>query len=335
VDDGLRRNLRSFAHLDYPRYEVLLGVKDELDAAYPIALEAAARWPLLMRVVLQRGSPGLNPKVNQLITLTAAARGEILVVNDSNVRVRPDYLRGIAAAFDDEQVALVTHPVAGAGERTAGALFDNLQMCGAIAPGIVAAARVAGKALVVGKSMALRRADLKAIGGFERLKDVLAEDFLSGRLVVKELGKRVAMATSPVINVARNSCASAFFSRYLRWSVMQRKAVGNAAYVTQIMLNPVALALAAVLVDRSRLPALVAVALVRTALHESSARALRGYGFGLAALAAPLADLIVACAWLAGLFRSEINWRGNRLIVQEGTRLLRAPEEMLGIPAPN
>jgi ceramide glucosyltransferase len=150
VDDDLRRNLRSFARLEYPRYEVLLGVKDKLDAAYPIALEAAERWPWLMRVVLQRGSPGLNPKVNQLITLSAAARGEVLVVNDSNVRVRRDYLQGIAAEFDDERVALVTHPVAGFGERSAGALFDNLQMCGAIAPGIVAASRIAGKPLVVG-----------------------------------------------------------------------------------------------------------------------------------------------------------------------------------------
>jgi hypothetical protein len=37
-----------------------------------------------------------------------------------------------------------------------------------------------------------------------------------------------------------------------------------------------------------------------------------------------LADLIVACAWAAGLVRSEINWRGNRLLVREGTRLEHA-----------
>jgi len=333
VDDDLHRNLRSFARLDYPHYEVLLGVKDKLDAAYPIALEAAERWPWLMRVVVQRGSPGLNPKVNQLITLSAAARGEVLVVSDSNVRVRGDYLKGIAAAFDDERVALVTHPVAGAGERTAGALFDNLQMCGAVAPGIVAAARIAGRDLVVGKSMALRRSALQAMGGFERLKDVLAEDFLSGRIVVQELRKRVAIAASPVINVARESCAAAFFSRYLRWSVMQRKAVGNAVYVVQILLNPVALAAAAFLIDPRTAPAFAAVALLRSGLHECSARMLRGRGFGLAALAAPVADLIVAAAWAAGLFRSEVTWRGNRLSVLEGTRLAPVPEPFLELPA--
>src|SRR5205823_6408053 len=180
-----------------------------------------------------------------------AARGEVLVVSDSNVRVRRDYLRGIAAALDDPRVALVTHPVAGVGERSFGALLDNLMMCGAIAPGIVATRRIARQDLVVGKSMALRREALAAMGGFERLKDVLAEDFLAGRIIRRELGMKVALAASPVFNVSRRQCVEDFFSRFLRWSVMQRKAVGSAAYFSQILLNPVALAVAGFLVAPS------------------------------------------------------------------------------------
>ena len=60
---------------------------------------------------------------------------------------------------------------------------------------------------------------------------------------------------------------------------------------------------------------------------------LRGRGFGLAALATPVADLIVAAAWAAGLFRSEVTWRGNRLSVLEGTRLAPVPEPFLELPA--
>src|SRR5688572_5663195 len=81
VDDDLTANLLSFAILHHPRYEVLLGVKDANDPAYPVARSFAARFPH-MRVVLQQGTPGMNPKVNQLITLAAAARYEILVVSD-------------------------------------------------------------------------------------------------------------------------------------------------------------------------------------------------------------------------------------------------------------
>ena len=332
LDDALWGNLRSFARLRYPAYEILLGVKDVLDPAWPLALRAQKRWPHLVRVVVQRGAPGLNPKVNQLITLEKAARGGVLVVSDSNVRVRPGYLLTIAGLLDDREVGLVSHAVAGAGERSLGALLDNLTMCGSIAPGVVSAKRIARQDLVVGKSMALRRADLRALGGFERLKDVLAEDYFSGRLVKRDLGKRVALAPDPVLNVTRSQTLPAFFSRYLRWSVMQRKVVGNAAYSTQILLNPVALAAAAFAAAPERWTAavLAAAALARTALHECSSRALRGRGFSSFCLLAPLADLIVACTWAAGLVRSEINWRGTRLLVREGTRL----EQVEGLAAP-
>jgi ceramide glucosyltransferase len=323
VDDDLWRNLCSFTRLRYPRFEILLGVKDSLDPAYAIALRAAERWPDLVRVVMQRGAPGLNPKVNQLITLAAAARGEVLVVSDSNIRVRRDYLLGIAAMFEDAGVGLVSHAVAGVGEGTLGALFDNFTMCGSIAPGVVSVKRIAGKDLVIGKSMALRRQDLRAMGGFERLKDVLAEDLLVGRIVVRELKKRIALAPQPVFNVTRSETLAMFFARYLRWSVMQRQAVGNVAYAAQMVLSPVALATAALIVSPERRIALslAVVSLARMALLESSSRALRGRGFASLCLLAPLADLIVACAWAAGLVRSEINWRGNRLLVREGTRL--------------
>ena len=74
VDDDLEANLAQFASLDYPRYEVLLGVKDTRDPAYAVARAAVARWPQVMRLVLQEGEPGLNPKVNQLVTLSSEAR---------------------------------------------------------------------------------------------------------------------------------------------------------------------------------------------------------------------------------------------------------------------
>jgi len=180
VDDELSTNLESFAHLDYPRYEVLLGVRDVSDAAYPIAREAAARWPDRMRVVLQRGEPGLNPKVNQLITLATRARHELLVVSDSNIVAAPGYLREVAGYLEDGDVGLVTHPVTAKGERTLGALMDNAHLSSGIAPGMVAALALADFPIVVGKSMALRRSDLRALGGFAAVKDVLAEDYVLG-----------------------------------------------------------------------------------------------------------------------------------------------------------
>ena len=333
VDDGLAWNLRSFADLDYPEYEVLLGVRDVRDPAYAVACRAALTWPGRFRVVVQRGVPGLNPKVNQLITLEAAARHSIVVISDSNVRVRAWYLREIAALLEDPGVGLVTHPVVGVGERTLGAMLDNMQLTSGVAAGVVAAKRLAGRDIVVGKSMAMRRVDVHALGGFARLKDVLAEDFVTGLLVRDQLGKLVALAGTPVLNVVRDQSVARCFKRYLRWSVMQRRAVGNVLYVSQAFLHPLLFAAAAVALDRALAPALAGVVLAKVAIDEWAARGPRKRGFRAGVLLSPAKDLVALAAFLGGLCTDRICWRGNHFRVLAGTVLEAiAPEE--GEPLP-
>ena len=323
VDDGLPENLESFAALDYPDYEVLLGVRSPDDPAAEVARRAIARHPGRFRLCVQQGEPGLNPKVNQLLTLARAARGELLVVSDSNVRVRRDYLSEIAALLQDRGVGLVTHPIAGAGAARLGSLLDGLQLAGGVAPGVVAAKWLAGTDIVVGKSMALRRRDLEALGGFAEVKDVLAEDYVLGRMVPARLGKRVVVARSPVENVSQRRTVAEFFSRQQRWSVLQRASVGPALHAAQGLLNPTLLAATAAALDPCprKAAALAAVAGARVLHDGACARLLRGRGYGLGAAAAPLKDLVLAAAWAHGLFAREVVWRGNRLRVLPGSRL--------------
>jgi ceramide glucosyltransferase len=328
LDDDLDLNLASFAAQDYPGYEVLLGVRTRDDAAYPHAVAAAARWPRIFRVVIQRGEPGMNPKVNQLVTLSGEARGEVLVVSDSNVRVAADYLEGIAGLLGDPAVGLVTHAIAGVGEERLGSLLDNLHLAGAVAPGVVAAKRLAGKDVVVGKSMALRRADLAVLGGFEAVKDVLAEDYVLGVLAKSRLGKRVAIARRPIESVSRRRPVRGFLARYARWAVLQRQAVGPAVYAAQLVLNPVAVAaLALAAAPRvATLAAFAAVCALKAIVDELAARRVRPDGFRALQLAAvPLKDLLFGAAWAYGLVRSDVTWRGNRLRVLAGTRVAPPP----------
>ncbi|HEX7487465.1 MAG TPA: glycosyltransferase, partial [Anaeromyxobacteraceae bacterium] len=255
LDDGLWESLALFADLDYPDYEVLLGVKSAADPAWSLACAAARRWPGRFRAIQQRGEPGLNPKVNQLLTLAREARHDLLVISDSNVRVDRGYLQEIAALLADEEVGLVTHPVVGVGEARLGSLFDHLHLAGAVAPGVIAAKRLVGLDVVVGKSMALRRADLVRLGGFEVVKDVLAEDFVLGVLVPERLGKRVALAPTPVRNLSERRTLADFAGRYRRWAVLQRQLVGPFLYAAQALLNPVLLAAGGLACARSGLAA--------------------------------------------------------------------------------
>jgi ceramide glucosyltransferase len=202
--------------------------------------------------------------------------------------------------------------------------MDQLHLAGAVSPAIVAARRLAGRDVVVGKSMALRRRDLRAMGGFEAVKDVLAEDYVIGRMVSAVLGKRVAVGRRPVQNVSERRTLGEFAARYRRWGVLQRQAVGPLAYAAGVVLNPVLLATGAAALDRTlaALAGLAATCAVKTALDGAALRALHPAGFARWQLAiVPLKDLVHGASWAYALARRDVCWRGTRLRVHPGTRI--------------
>ncbi|MFP2904502.1 glycosyltransferase [Pyxidicoccus sp. 3LFB2] len=335
VDDDLEANLEQFARLDYAGpYEVVLGVKDVRDAAYAVARAAVARWPGVMRLELQEGAPGLNPKVNQLITLADRARFDLLVISDSNTRVSAGYLEELAAAFSDPSVGCVTHPVAGMGEKSFGSLLDNLYLASSAAAGMIAAKRLAGQDIVVGKSMALRREDVDAMGGFFAVKDVLAEDYVIGQWVTRKLGRRVVVARTPVFNVSLRKSVKAFFQRYLRWSVIHRTAVSPSTYLAQALLNPAPLALLGALLVPSPTTGMVAMVVVlgKVAVDLATCRALRPESLSWDAVPGVLVkDALLFLTWWHGVFFRTVDWRGTKLRVAPGTRLV-APRAPASVP---
>jgi ceramide glucosyltransferase len=336
VDDALEDNLASFAALEYPRYEVLFGVKDTRDAAYPVACRVAARNPKRFRVVLQQGEAGLNPKVNQLVTLARFARHDLLLVSDSNARLAPGALSELAALFEDPAVACVSNPVSGVGHESLGALLDNLHLAAGIGAGQLAAKHVAGKDLVVGKSMALRRDALAALGGFAAYADVLAEDYVIGRDITARLGLKVAIARTPVLNVAVHRSVASFFQRYVRWSVIHRTAISLPTYLSQALLNPWPLLVLAAALEPSGLTVALALAglLLKAGLDVSAARALRCGAAGPGAVVAvALKDALLFVAWCNGLVSRTVLWRGHRLRVTSGSRLVRPAPAVSTEPA--
>ncbi len=326
ADDDLPANLASFAELPYGgEYEVVLGVRSPEDPAWALAEEAVRRWPHRMRLVRQEREVGLNPKVNQLVGLVRAARHELLVVSDSNVRVPDAYLADIAAHLSNPGVACVTHPVAGTGHRTLGAILDNVHLAATVATGMIAAKRVAGKDLVVGKSMALRRRDLALLGGFESVANVLAEDHALGNRIRRDLRRRVAVSTVPVWNVAVEKSVGHFFRRHLRWSVIHRTAISLPTYLAEALLNPIPLALIgwALRPTPGAASTLAVCAVLKPALDAAAFSRLRGERFSWRAFAIVwVKDALLFLTWVHGLFARTVMWRGNRLRVHAGSRLV-------------
>lgn len=326
LDDDLEANLASFAALEYAGpWEVVLGVRDTTDAAHPVAQAAVRRWPERFRLCVQESSPGLNPKVNQLITLERHARHEVLVVSDSNVRIGPGYLEELAACITQPDVGCVTHPVIGLGEVSLGSLMDNTHLSCSIAPGQVSAMVASGKPLVLGKSMAFWRTDLLALGGFHSVKDCLAEDFVFGWRVRYELKKQVVMAPTPVSGYSRDKGVSDFLRRYQRWGIVHRTSVSMGTSLAQGLLQPWSFAFLALLVSPSRLTAsaLLGVVTFKVIADLLYLQHFRPTPFSLRLLGALiLKDVIVQGCWFNGFFARTVMWRGNRLRVGMHSRLL-------------
>jgi ceramide glucosyltransferase len=320
-DDDLDENLESFARIEYPSFEVLIGVADASDPAFAVARRFAARHPkVAVRVLLTDPSATYNPKVAQLVSLEREATGDVFVISDSNVRVKPAYLWSLVAELEDPQVGVVTSLFAGTGERTLGAALENLQLGGSSAPGLVALNEACARPYSVGKSMAMRRRDLVRLGGFRPFGDVLAEDQILGRRFF-EAGFTARMTLDIVENRNVGCSIARTFERHTRWAKV-RRSLQPWAFAMEPLLTPIVVATAGVVVAPSAKTAavLAAVALLETACALGAMRLLRGSWLAwwyapLEIVRAYLGVIYWALAWTS----RRITWRGHAFEMGRGS----------------
>lgn len=323
LEAELEENLRSCFVQDYPRYEIVFGVRDPDDPALPVVRKVMAEFPGIDATLLVTSGEvaGTNRKVATLVTICRRAKYGIIVVADSDIRIAPDSLSSIASCYEDETVGAVTcltvaRPAGGVAS-TLGAMFLNEEFL----PANLVAKAVEPLTYCYGPTMSARRSALAAIGGFEALTDHLADDYLLGNRIAA-LGLTVELAGRAGVNVLHEPTLAALFLHELRWARTIRT-VRPLGYAGTILTMPTPWALAVLLASGFSPAGWLALA-VAFAMRFSMQLAVRRK-FRLEGVPAfwwiPVRDLLSFSVWCASHLGQGVLWKRNRFRVSTDGRL--------------
>lgn len=313
LDAGLESNLRTFFEQDYPQFEILFAVREADDPAVAVVEKLRREFPNVPSHLLITGEPPYpNAKVFSLDKMMHASAHDLLVMSDSDIRVDRSMLRTIAAEFQDPKLGVATCPYrAVAGHLGSSSFWSKIEAIGMntdFLAGILVARMLEGMRFAVGPTIAARRRVLESIGGFDRFKDYLAEDFVMGKFAA-EAGHGVSLSSYVIEHHIGSSDFGHNAAHRLRWTRSTRRS-RPAGYVGQLFTMPVPLAILVTIWNPLWWPVLaVTVAMRGVAAWVVSQLVLRA---GMNWLLLPLEDIAGFCFWIAGFFGNTIVWRGRR-----------------------
>jgi ceramide glucosyltransferase len=310
--------IRSHALQDYPRYEILFGIADPDDPAADDIRRLIAEFPAgdIRLIVTSTIFP--NRKVGVLAGLAAQARYPLLLINDSDISVPPNYLRQTTAVLQRPSVGLVTC-LYRAQSGAAPGQWEALGVATEFVPSVLVARMLGSVEFALGSTMLLRAADLQRIGGFSAIGDYLADDYQLGRRI-HDLGLRVEFASPIVETHLGGQTWGAVWRHQLRWSRSIRVSRPG-GYFGYLVTHATFWSLVAAL--GGAWPVALAVLAVRLAAGLLvCARVLEDRDSIRRAWRIPFRDLCGFALWLSGLCGNTVEWRGARIKIRSDGKIV-------------
>lgn len=327
LDDDLEECLESYCALSYPTMQLLLGVRDERDPAYPVLCRVKSRHPELdIEVVVTRETKVPSPKISNVEVLHRRAKYPLLWMTDSNTRVHPDTLADLVDALDAPGVGMAVSPVVSSRAETAGAKLDALTLDVFVGLTTFSIYQLLGMVTTPGKSVLFREETLRAVGGWSFVGQFFGEDIVFME-AVRSLGLRLALGRFAVENVTKRTTVARYRARHLRWAQIRwRFSPPGAAF--EPLLAPLVPALVLALACPSRASALLlAVAFAEQLLLDLAVlRRVRGAWPRASWLPwIVLRPLFAFYLTLRGVYAGRVDWRGNALYMGARSRCLDEP----------
>jgi ceramide glucosyltransferase len=222
LDPEAYENFASYCRQDYPDYELIFCVSDENDGSVPVLEKLQRDFPKRrIRVLYGSGRNAINDKVAKLVRMVNEAENEVLVINDSDVRVEPDYLRTVVAPLRDPKVGGVTCLYVSTHDETWTQHLQSIGMISDFYPGILVARQLDGIKFALGQTIVTTRARLAGFGGYEAIENRPADDLLVGRLIAEQ-GFEVELLPYAVQTVPDYDSLRDLFVKRLRWMTVMR-----------------------------------------------------------------------------------------------------------------
>lgn len=337
VDLGVYENFASMCRLDYPQYEIVFGVGEVDDPVIPLIESLQREFPeKSIRLITGIEQLGASRKTNSLCRLVKEAKYDLLVINDSDVRVEKDYLRDVVSGFSDPKVGVVTalfRCMTGDGFAQK---LDGIGVPTEAAASMLLERKLSGIDFAYGWTMAIAKERLAEIGGFEAMVNLHSDDFTVGNEVAKR-GYRVELMRKPVWMVLPAEGLSGFLRHELRWCV-QLKNLRLMGYLAMFMTFGLAWSLLVTLIMPSWIVA-GAYWLAYLALRLTMAWVVGVWGLHDPVVRhnlwlVPVRDLANLCVYVASFFSNTMEWRGSKYRVSGPVMILLRPE-VTGTPILN
>ncbi|MDP9053793.1 MAG: bacteriohopanetetrol glucosamine biosynthesis glycosyltransferase HpnI [Acidobacteriota bacterium] len=297
--------IRSHALQRYPEFELIFGIADPLDAAVMDIERLRAEFPYVPIRMVHTANDAPNGKVGSLEILAREARYGVLLVNDGDILVTPDYLARVVGLLSDAGTGLVTCLYRGRGSSLA-SKAEALGIATEFAPSVLVARLVSEGGFALGSTMAFRVADLNAIGGFASIREYLADDYqLGARIAVT--GKRIALSDTVVETHLGAGSWRDVWMHQVRWSRTIRVS-RTAGYFGYLVTQATFWCAMAAFAGYWRIAAAGMVIRLLAAAASMSALDYPGNALWLV----PLRDLFGLAVWAAGMVGRTVEWRGLR-----------------------
>src|SRR5713101_1137275 len=324
LEKNLSENLRSACVQDYPEYQVVFSIQIPDDPALPLLKELQREFgaqKVSIAMDGQRTAP--NGKIKNLLVGLPHARYDVLVISDSDVLLRPGYLKAIVAPLEDPNVGFVCTLYKAS---RAGTWFEKLELLtinADVMSNIVFAHDSGVSKVCLGASTALHRSTLKDIGGLEALGDYLVEDYEMGQRILKT-GKKNAIVFHLVDTIVDLKTVRQWWTHQLYWDLNIR-VVRPAAFFGTVVIRatPFALMFAALRLDLLGLVVMGGAVMIRVA----TAAGILGWGFrdweGIKSLALlPIRDGAGLVSWSLAFTKRTVIWRGVEFILHRDGRMV-------------